>query len=85
MWFRFYEILGSLASSDRNQVSGCLGIVGEREGWITKGFLDMIDTFIMLVVVIMLTVVSQYTYVKTILIVHFKYVQLIPQIYLKKA
>ena len=45
----------------------------------------MIDTFIMLVVVIMLTVVSQYTYVKTILIVHFKYVQLIPQIYLKKA
>lgn len=45
----------------------------------------MIDTFIMLIVVILLTMVSQYTYVKTILIVHFKYVQLTPQIYLKKA
>ena len=45
----------------------------------------MIDTFIMLIVVILLTMVSQYTYVKTVLIVHFKYVQLTPQIYLKKA
>ena len=45
----------------------------------------MIDTFIMLIVVILLTVVSQYTYVKTILIIHFKYMQLKPQIYLKKA
>ena len=45
----------------------------------------MIDTFIMLIVVILLTVVSQYTNDKANLIVHFKYVQLTPQIYLKKA
>lgn len=85
LWFHLCEILESLTSSERNRVSGCLGTVGEREGWITKGFGGMIDTFIMLIVVILLTVVSQYTYVKTILIVHFKYMQLKPQIYLKKA